>query len=182
LSPVDFEPDVNLMERAVRVSLAAANLFRDRIPNKKYMLVVDYTQPSYKKRLFVLDSKGNVIKKHHVAHGEGSSDPKDRSKATHFSNLPDSHMSSLGAMITLGTYTGKHGLSLRLNGLQDGLNNKVKDRCIVIHSASYVTDEYILKNKRAGQSWGCLAVDPAILNSLINLIKGGCFCYAYSEF
>lgn len=150
------------------------------ITNREHMVVVDFTQPSWKKRLYVVnvDTRA-VVSTHHVAHGEASSDHWDKAKSVYFSNTPESHKSSLGAMLTAEVYEGKHGKSRRLEGLEKGINDNVRRRVIVIHPANYVTDEYIHSAKRAGCSWGCLALDPAISSSFIDLAKKGTFVYCY---
>lgn len=146
------------------------------------MVFVDMTLHSSKKRLFVIDLEtGNVIRSHHVAHGSKSNCPYDRAMACTFSNVVGSRKSSRGAMVTGNTYQwGKRfptRTKLKLHGLEKGLNNNVFKRAIVMHSSNYVTDSYITRNGRAGNSWGCLAVDPAISDSLIKLIKGGTLVY-----
>jgi len=146
--------------------------------NKDYMVYIDYSLPSYKKRLFVYDlNKKEVIREHHVAHGTKStgSSPEISNR---FSNLLGSRQSSLGAMRTGKVYYGKYGKSLRLHGLEKGINNLVYLRSIVVHPSNYVTDEYIQAHGYAGRSWGCLAVDPSISSSLIDLIKEGTLVYA----
>lgn len=144
------------------------------------MIVIDYTEPSFRKRLHIVTLKdGKTLRSHHVAHGEGSSDPECRAYSNSFSNTPNSHKSSLGAMVTSNTYRGKHGYSLRLDGLEKGKNDNVRSRAIVMHSAGYCRDGYILTKGRCGQSWGCPAIDPAISNEVIGMVKGGCFLYAY---
>ncbi len=173
-------------EKAFTEALNKYVKFLPRIKNPNIIVVIDYTQPSYRKRLYVFENvstEPNVFtwantRNHHVAHGSGSSDLKDPTYSVRFGNTSNSHMSSLGAMVTVDTYHGKHGYSCRLEGLE-ARNSLVRVRSIVIHSADYVTDDYIHANDRCGQSWGCPAVDRAISNSLIQLIKGGCFVYAY---
>lgn len=147
---------------------------------KPVYIVVNFTEPSYRKRLYIVDAKtSEVLRSHHVAHGSGSSSPKDKAYATEFSNVRDSHKSSLGSMLTEEVYTGKHGRSLRLRGLDNKLNSNVRERAIVIHAADYVTDFYIMTMGRAGCSWGCFALDPAINDGFIDLVKDGTFLYAY---
>lgn len=144
------------------------------------LVAIDMSQPSNERRLYVYDvATKKELRRHHVSHGVNSSDPNNRARAIYFSNKPQSHMSSLGAMVTAETYMGGHGYSLRLDGLEKGKNDNVRKRFIVVHAADYVTDKYIKKNKRAGQSHGCPAVDPAIAKDLIDLIKGGVFFYVY---
>lgn len=172
---------VKLGEKAIKAAFDNFNNYNRPIINKEILVVLDYTQPSSNKRLYVIDvATKEILRNHHMAHGEGSSDPKDRNYAIKFSNQPGSHMSSLGAMVTADTYRGKHGYSLRLKGLEQQ-NSNVMRRGIVIHCADYVTDEYIKDNGRAGQSHGCPAVDPAIYKELIQLIKDGVFVYAYYQ-
>lgn len=144
------------------------------------LVIVNMREPSYRKRLYVYDMASKThIRNHHCSHGTSSSDPRNKSLAVRFSNTPNSHMTSLGAMMTEDVYYGRHGRSLRLIGLEKGKNDNVYRRDIVIHSASYVTDKYIRVTGRCGCSFGCFAVDPAISNSLIDLIKEGTLLYCY---
>ena len=176
-----MEVNTKSMNKAVKCALDAYKNFKGLCKRSDNLIVVDYTQPSFKKRLHVVDIKSKeVLRSYHVAHGEGSSDPHNTAYAIRFSDRNESHMSSLGAMVTDDTYFGKHGYSMRLNGLESS-NSSVRRRCIVVHSALYVTEAYILKKGRAGQSWGCPAVDPAISNALIQENKGGVFFFAYYE-
>jgi hypothetical protein len=142
---------------------------------------MDMTSPSYQKRFWVVrTSDHKVLREHHVAHGVNTSCKKDRAQACHFSNVVGSRMSSKGAMLTGKVYYGKHGKSLKLHGLEEQ-NNNVLRRHVVIHKARYVTDKYILRRGRAGQSWGCPALDPAVCSKVIDEIKGGTFVYIYHE-
>lgn len=176
----DFKINILAYKNSYDAALDKFIDFSKKIKNDKYMVVVNYNEPSWRKRLYLIDVENDrLISSHHVAHGEGSSDSNNRAYAKYFSNKPNSHMSSLGAMITGETYIGKHGYSLKLKGLEPGLNDNVEKRYIVIHDASYVTDNYILANGRAGQSYGCPAVDSAISVDLIAKVKNGCFFYAF---
>ncbi len=176
----DFEPDNNSVIHAVASAYISYGQFKQKAKDTKHMLVVDYTQPSYKKRMFLIDiASGEIVRKHHVAHGDMSSDPRNKARAIYFSNTVDSHKSSIGAMVTGIVYVGKHGRSCRLLGLEKGVNDNVYRRAIVVHASNYVTDDYILRTGRAGCSWGCLACDPAISNSLIDDIRDGTFVYCY---
>jgi hypothetical protein len=161
-------------------AIAAAKLnymkFKGSVDKHEYMIVVNYSEPSYRKRLYVLKD-GEVLRSHHVAHGSRSACGKVACK---FSNKFGSHKSSLGAMKTGKVYYGKYGKSLKLRGLDKEKNGAVYKRFIVLHSSNYVTNKYIMNKGRAGCSWGCLSVDPAISSSLIDLIKGGCFVFTYA--
>lgn len=166
---------------AINTALKEYEELKDKCTRDDIIVVFDMSQPSYQKRLYVVDIKTQtIVRSHHAAHGKNSSLPTDRSKAIYFSNHLGSYKSSDGAMVTSTTYYGKHGYSLKLKGLRKGINDNVERRHIVIHPANYVTNKYIKNNGRAGQSHGCPAVDPKISESLINLIKGGVFFYAYS--
>lgn len=169
-------------DEALKIAKEKMKLYIDDITNKDIIVILNYSEPSYRKRLHVYSMKHRkFLRDHHVAHGSGSANStKGKAYANTFSNLPESHKTSIGCMVTGDTYTGKHGLSLKLKGLEQGKNNNVEKRHIVIHAADYVTDKFIIRNERAGCSWGCPAVDPVISQELIELIKGGVFVYAHS--
>ncbi|QQS52483.1 MAG: murein L,D-transpeptidase catalytic domain family protein [Bacteroidota bacterium] len=146
------------------------------VQNDSLLSVIDFTKPSTEPRLFIFDVKNKrLLYKSLVAHGQNSGELF----AQNFSNKPQSHMSSLGMFRTLNTYEGRHGYSLRLDGLQKGINDKAKERAIVIHGAAYVSPNYIEQYGRIGRSFGCPAL-PADLNaSIIDLIKNGSFLFIY---
>lgn len=176
----DLEPNLLSMRNAINVAMTQFQVFEDKCPRKDLIIVVNFREPSYRKRLAIVDvNTGDVLSYHHTSHGSGSADPRNLAKAVRFSNVKDSHMSSLGAMITAGTYIGKHGRSLKLKGLEPGINDKVESRYIVLHSADNMTDGYILANGRCPLSWGCFMLSPAIKDKVIDLVKGGCFLYAF---
>ena len=170
--------DTDRLDRLKLKAEEAAVKWEDKITNKDYAVIIDMKAPSYQKRFFVFDCKqGKLIRQHHVAHGVNSNSPSDRARATRFSNKWMSKQTSLGAFVTGKTYYGKHGRSLNLHGLEKGVNDNAFKRRVVIHKAKYVTDGFILRNKRAGNSWGCPALDPAVCQTVIDLIKGGAFVY-----
>lgn len=172
----DMEYDLLSANRAIADATTAKQLHN--VPGK-LMVVVNYREPSYKKRLYVVDTEtGEIIRAHHVAHGSASTCTSNVARACYFSNVVGSRKSSLGAMKTGKIYYGKYGKSLKLHGL-DKCNSMVYARFIVMHSSAYVTDQYILKNGYAGRSWGCLAVDTAVSSALIDLVADGTFVYAY---
>lgn len=175
----DLGVDKTSMQKAIKKALSSYAEHKDMCKRDDRMIVVDYSAPSYQKRLHVVDLESKeVISSHHCAHGVGSSG-SNPAYAVKFSDDNMSKMTSLGAMVTAETYHGHHGYSLRLDGLETNVNGQVRRRYIVIHSASYVTDKYILASNRAGQSWGCPALDPAISKKLIQESKEGVFFYAY---
>jgi hypothetical protein len=110
-----------------------------------------------------------------VAHGSESGD----NFAPSFSNAPDSHQTSLGLFVTDEPYVGKNGYSLRMDGLDAGINDRARERAIVIHGADYVSDAFAKAQGRLGRSWGCPAVRGVIAKSLIDRVRGGGLVFAY---
>jgi len=142
------------------------------------LTVIDYSLPSTKPRLWVLDlANGKVLFRELVAHGQGSGD----NYATRFSNLPDSHQSSLGLFLTGNTYTGGNGYSLKLRGLESGVNDLAESRYIVMHGAWYVSPEHARTHGRIGRSWGCPALPKEIAGPVIDTIKDGSFLFVYGN-
>ena len=99
--------------------------------------------------------------------------------ATSFSNENETHKSSPGFYITRETYSGKHGLSLRLDGQERGINDHALDRGIVVHGAEYVNDNIANSRGWIGRSHGCPAVPPQLSTPIINTIKGGTCLFIY---
>ncbi len=145
----------------------------------KLLTVIDYSLPSWDRRLWVLDPlRLRVLFHEFVAHGRGSTSDDDPDWAVRFGNEAASLRSSLGTFLTGGTYTGKHGRSLELIGLDPGVNDKARERRIVMHPASYVSAEFrALRGGRVGRSWGCPALDPAVAPALIDRIRDGSLVY-----
>jgi hypothetical protein len=110
-----------------------------------------------------------------VAHGKGSGE----NATERFSNTLGSRMTSLGVFLAADTYNGQHGLSLRLDGLEPGFNDRARERAIVIHGASYVNEAIIGAMGRLGRSWGCPAVRPEVAKKLIDAIKDGSLVVAF---
>jgi hypothetical protein len=139
------------------------------------LTVIDYGRLSREKRLWVLDvSRGVVLQHELVAHGRNTGgDESER-----FSNRPGSLQSSLGTFITGATYRGKHGLSLRLEGL-DRSNDQAMARAIVVHGADYVNPDIVSQLGRLGRSQGCPALSRAAAPRVIDLIKGGTVVFAW---
>ncbi|MGZ3659968.1 MAG: murein L,D-transpeptidase catalytic domain family protein [Bdellovibrionota bacterium] len=140
---------------------------RGTIPNPRYFTLVDFNLRATQKRLFLFDLSTGSVERHAVAAGKNS-DPDDDGFATKFSNALGSEESSLGFYRTLQTYIGGHGLSLKLSGL-DPTNSNAEARAIVMHPANYVNDS----TPRAGRSWGCTAIDPAVSAKVIARLKNG---------
>ncbi|EOE8064444.1 murein L,D-transpeptidase catalytic domain family protein [Pseudomonas aeruginosa] len=140
------------------------------------LTVIDYSRPSRDKRLWVFDLKARkLLFEEWVTHGKNSGDDL----ATSFSNRPNSYQSSIGLFQTGQLYTGKHGQSLRLVGLEPGFNDKSEERAIVMHSAAYADPRVVPGLGRLGRSQGCPAVRPAVAARLINTLKRGSYVFAY---
>jgi hypothetical protein len=140
------------------------------------MAIADFSQSSRNKRLYVIDLISKKILMHtHVAHGRNSGNEF----AKKFSNNNESYQSSLGFYRTLGTYIGKHGLSLRLEGVEKGINDRALQRAIVMHGAEYVSESFIKNTGRLGRSLGCPAVSVADSKKLINMLYKGAGLFIY---
>jgi hypothetical protein len=141
------------------------------------LTVIDYSLPSTEPRLWVLDlARGKVLFHELVAHGAGSGDKL----ATHFSNVNDSRATSLGLFLTGDTYEGGNGYSLKLKGLDAGVNDLAEARKIVVHGAWYVSDDHARQFGMIGRSWGCPAIPLQDAQPVIDAIKGGSFVFSYA--
>lgn len=143
------------------------------IKPRALLVAVNFTKPSSEKRLQVIQSPGTTEEKvmfeTYVTHGSGSGGLY----AEKFSNINNSHQSSLGVFRTAETYIGKHGLSCKLDGLEPLFNDQARNRSIVIHGAGYIG------NGETGRSWGCFAVPIKETTEFVNLVKNGSLLIAY---
>jgi len=147
------------------------------IKNQHVITIADFTKASTEKRMFVIDlEKGELLYKTLVAHGRNSG----TNYATNFSNEPSSFKSSLGFYVTGDTYSGKHGYSLHLNGVEKGINDQAYNRAIVIHGAPYVSDALGSQQGYIGRSLGCPALPEKIAGKVIDLIKEGTCLFIYA--
>jgi hypothetical protein len=175
-----FAKDVQgLSPQVLAMALDAVACARSRgISGREDLLtIIDYTLPSTEPRLWVLDlERGEVLFHELVAHGAGTGD----NYATRFSNVKDSRQTSLGLFRTGGTYEGGNGYSLKLEGLDKGINDRAEERHIVMHGAWYVSEDHVRQQGRLGRSWGCPALSQEIAPTVIDTIKGGSFVFSYS--
>jgi len=164
--------DKEVLNRALK-GLSVAD-----IKNKEVLTIIDYTKSANEKRLFVIDlKKEKIIFDTYVSHGKNTGGEFAKT----FSNNINSRQSSVGFFKTSTTYTGKNGYSMRLDGLEKGINDNAMRRNIVIHGAKYATESYINKNGRLGRSWGCPAVPLDLSKDLINSIKGESIVYIHGD-
>jgi hypothetical protein len=169
-----------LSEHAFQYALKGFDYLKatGKIANDHIISIVDFTKSSSQKRLFVLDLEHyKILYNTYVAHGQGSGD----AMATRFSNVPESLQSSLGFYSTSSTYIGKNGFSLKLNGLERGINDKANERSIVMHGAPYVCEGYVQSQGFIGRSWGCPAVPEKLNKPIIEKIKNGSCLFIFSE-
>ncbi len=148
----------------------------NKIPSKKegYITIVDFSKPSSEERFFVIDLENKKVDYiTYVTHGKNTG----LDMAVKFSNKMNSYQSSLGFYLTDNTYNGSNGYSLRLRGLEPGINSNALDRNIVVHGADYATKEFMEKYGFLGRSLGCPAIPEEISKEVIDHIKGGTVLY-----
>lgn len=146
----------------------------ETVKNQEYVTIIDFSKHSSEKRLYLLDLVGETLQTMHVAHGEGT-DPGNTGYATDFSNIVDSHMSSLGMYLTAETYYGQNGYSLRLDGLSE-TNSRARERYIVVHGSNYINPE----TNEVGRSWGCPSVSMDLHVEFIDKIKNESILYIFN--
>jgi hypothetical protein len=176
----DFDPtaiggiETDVFEMALGAASCAVKTGAAKDPET--LTVIDYSKPSSERRLWVFDLKSHeLLYEELVAHGQGSG----ANMATAFSNTDESHQTSLGLFVTADTYVGKNGYSLRLDGLDRGVNDRARERAIVMHGAPYVSEAFVQANGRLGRSWGCPAVSEVVARQMIDRVKGGGLVFAY---
>lgn len=167
----------NIDDKVLRLSLVAYQHIRKKgLDNKQLLTVIDYSKPSTQKRLWVFDLKsGKALFNTWVSHGKNSGGLS----ATSFSNKNGSLKSSLGVFVTDTPYIGGNGYSLRLRGLEPGVNDNAYLRNVVIHGAWYVNSDTIRQYGQVGRSWGCPAVSKNLARPLIDTIKDKTLVFVY---
>lgn len=150
----------------------------DKVQKQKIITIIDFTKPSTEKRFFVINlEQKKLIFTSWVAHGKNSGENYAKS----FSNQPKSLESSLGFFATAETYYGKHGYSLRLDGLEKEINDNARKRSIVIHGATYVSQAFIKQHGRLGRSWGCPALPIDLSKEIIDSIANGSCLFIFAN-
>jgi hypothetical protein len=168
--------DIDPRVFALALEASASAVERGQAKDPGTLTVIDYSKPSTEKRMWVFDLRTRALLFDElVSHGRGSG----KTNATSFSNDPSSNKSSLGLFRTAEAYVGHNGYSLRLDGLERGVNDKARERAIVVHGAPYVNAGTAKANGYLGRSLGCPAVRPEVAHSLIDAIKGGGLLFAY---
>lgn len=161
---------------AFEQAMAGYNTIEEK--EKEILTLVDFSKPSTEERFYVFDMRHKkLLFSSLVSHGKNSGG----NYATSFSNENGSLKSSLGFFLTENTYQGKNGYSLVLNGLEKGINDRAKERAIVIHGAAYSNPSVIASSGRLGRSFGCPALPQAVSKPIINTIKGGSLLFIYAN-
>ncbi len=169
-------PRANPKVLALALEAAQCAAATGAIDAARRLAVIDYSLPSTEPRLWVFDlEQARLLYTEHVAHGKGSGE----NFASAFSNRESSHQSSLGLFATAETYIGGNGYSLRMDGLEPGINDQARARAIVMHGAPYVDPAMAQRQGRLGRSFGCPALRPAVADAVIDLLKQGQLIFAY---
>ncbi len=172
----DSAGDINPKILSLALEAAASAVQRGSVRAPSTLSVIDFSRPSTSRRMWVYDLRSHALLfEDFVSHGRGSG----RTLATKFSNQPGSYESSLGLFRTGDAYLGKNGYSLRLDGLEPGINDRARERAIVMHGAPYVNPTAAQVNGYLGRSEGCPAVRPEIARAIIDAVKGGGLLFAY---
>ena len=170
---------LNINDEAVRFALDGYQklLEQGRLINQRYLTIADFSKPSSEERFYIIDMESEeMVIQTLVAHGKNSG----TLFAKFFSNKNESNKSSLGFYITGNIYQGKHGRSLSLNGVENGINDKAAQRAIVLHGAGYVSKSAIRKTGYLGRSQGCPAVPESQVQDIINTIQGESCLFIYA--
>ena len=143
---------------------------------KNMLTLIDFSLPSSSKRLWIIDMNTNtVLYNSVVSHGMNSGGEY----ANSFSNAQSSNKSSLGFYATGESYIGKNGFSMKLDGLEAGVNSNARARAVVVHGAYYANPEILNSQSYLGRSQGCPALPENISKKVINLIKGKSCLFIY---
>ncbi len=167
-----LDPDKIVPQDLLKKALEYYSSNEKTIKKKDVIGIIDFSQHNSKKRFYIINMENGEVDRYLVAHGIGS-DKKFTGYTKSFSNVEGSGASSQGFYLTAETYYGKHGYSLKLDGLSS-TNSNARERLIVIHSADYVEPTRAVM----GRSNGCPAVDERYRSEIINILKGGALLYA----
>ncbi len=168
-----IDPGHLIPRRPLQVALTYFDQLKAQLKNTKYLTVVNFREHSHIPRLFVINMKTGAVESSLVAHGEFS-DTGNTGYATRFSNVIDSHKSSLGAYVTAEPYDGNSGYSMRLDGIEP-TNSNVRERAIVFHGSNKVDPKF----NPIGLSWGCPAVSYKFRTKMLDSIKEGSLLFAW---
>lgn len=163
-------------EKALRRAIEYYNANRGKIRNSRYITINDYSDHSGQKRMYVLDTATGGVERYFAAHGSGS-DGGHGGFARRFGN--SNHKTPGGIHLTGETYHGRHGLSMRLDGME-AQNSASRRRAVVLHSAPYASASFVRHYGKTGRSLGCVVVDPSVARSLVSKLRGGSVMLNYT--
>lgn len=172
---------LGLSKEAYQFAVKGFNKLKEQgqLLNSSILTIIDFSQSSNNKRLYVIDLyKKALLFNTYVAHGKNTGNEF----AEKFSNVPGTFQSSLGFYVTENMAIGsKVGLSLILKGIEKGINDKAREREIIIHGADYATEDFIKKNGRLGRSFGCPSLPPDLIKPVAESIKDGTCLFIYKH-
>ncbi len=143
---------------------------------KEILTILDFTKSSRFERMWIIDmKKQKIVRRELVAHGKNSG----HDMVTSFSNKLHSNQSSLGFYVTDSPYTGANGISMLINGMDQGYNDQARNRAVVMHGADYVNPKTMNRNGRLGRSFGCPAVEREKAQEIIDYVKSGSCLFIY---
>ncbi|MFS8138032.1 MAG: murein L,D-transpeptidase catalytic domain family protein [Thermomonas sp.] len=175
---LELAPDADPGVLALALEARSCAVRNGEVDANARLAVIDYSQPSTEKRLWVFDlAQDRLLHREYVAHGSGSGE----NLARHFSNIDGSFQTSLGLYRTAETYVGKNGYSLRMDGLDPGFNDNARQRAIVMHGAWYANPDLIRSQGRLGRSQGCPALREQIAKVVIDELKQRNLVFAYAD-
>ncbi len=152
------------------------NLKAENKIKKNLLTIIDFSLSSNMERMWIVDmNKMKVVHYSLVAHGRNSGDEFARN----FSNKPSSNQSSLGFYLTDDIYNGKHGMSLYLDGVEPEVNDKARERAIVMHGAGYVSRDFIRNYGRLGRSYGCPSIPMEDHEKIVSMLSGRSCIYIH---
>lgn len=137
-------------------------------------LLINYQLHSGVKRAFLIDlNKKIAFDSFLVSHGCGDSPwGEDDSKTSpKFSNIPESHCSSLGKYKISGRGYSNWGINIKYNlhGLESS-NNNALNRLIVLHGWGDVSDDEVYP-RGTPEGWGCPAFSNLAMTKLDSIFK-----------
>lgn len=171
---VPLDPEQQIRPHLLGEALAALEDHPEATASPR-LVIVDYGRRSSEERLYVVNLQTGGVDAFRTAHGSGS-DPDHDGYLDNFSDVPGSSASPEGAYLTAEEYTGKHGRSLRLDGL-DATNANARNRAIVIHAAAYAEPDWLTRYGKLGRSNGCIVFSAADLKTFMADVPTGTLLY-----
>lgn len=176
-APVILDPGNVIPVDILHDALSALDGHQEVIRARDRMAVVDFRLPSSKPRFFLVDLMTGAVERFIVAHGRGS-DPDNKGKVERLSDVSGSLTSSVGSFVTAGLFqSGKNGPAVFLEGL-DLTNRHAREREIIVHSAPYVSPQWLKLHGKPGRSWGCFVIDPSVIEFVRTQLGSGRLLYA----